>query len=185
MSTFEKIKNGIPQTIHIPPELKQLCDWLDDHDYPISGYFALTADDGETMKYWLGFNDVSDRFGIFGRGPDGALYALWIDDDGHQKIVHLGSEGDYLYILAENFVNFLRLLAIGYDELGYADMTMTAQEWNDEDEDDEEGSINPSFIEWVETEFGVKVPQKSNEIVNVDDTSFEEWIEQQLKTYSK
>ncbi|WP_375580444.1 hypothetical protein ABWH96_05245 [Marivirga tractuosa] len=178
MSIFQEIKQGIPNTITIPNELQKLCDWVDENDYPISGLFELREDDGETIKYWMDTDKVSNRFGVFGAGPDGSLYALWIDDDGNQKVVHLGSEGGELYILADNFIDFLRLLAIGYEEIGSADMSVTAEEWNDDDDCE---SINPEFMEWVETEFKVSVPAKGNEIMDVDDSSFNEWITKQIE----
>ena len=107
MTTFEKIKNGIPNTINIPHELKDLCDWLDQNDYPISGEFELVEGGEETVKLWFGFDDVSDRFGVFGGGPDGSSYAFWIDDEGNQKIVHLGSEGEENHILSNNFIDWI------------------------------------------------------------------------------
>ena len=47
------------------------------------------------------------------------MAAFWLDDDGKQKIVHLGSgSGSTLVcVLADDCVDFLRLLAIGYDEI--------------------------------------------------------------------
>lgn len=155
---------------------------MDENGYPISGEFALHTDDGNTMKYWLGFDDLSDRFGIFGLGADGSLYAFWIDDNENQKIVHLGSEGDGLYILAENFIDFLRLLAIGYDEIGFADMNMTVQAWNKGIEKDENEGINPSFRKWVSSEFGVNIPNKGKEIADFNDESFNHWIQEKLRT---
>lgn len=184
MNTYQKIKEGIPNTLHIPSELEMLCEWVDQNGYPISGYFELNADDGETMQYWLGFDHISDRFGIFGAGPDGSLYALWIDDEGVQKIVHLGSEGEQKLILAENFIDFLRLLAIGYDEIGFADLDMTLQEWNSNEDDPNEGS-NPNFMEWVKTKFDVDIPERGNEIVNANDDSFRNWIDLQIEKYSE
>ena len=184
MNTFESIKKGIPNTITLPNELKKLCKWTEQNGYPISGCFELRADDGETMRYWLGFTDVSDRFGLFGAGASGDIYAFWIDDSGKQKIVHLGSEGDAIYILANNFVDFLRLLAIGYDEIGFADMSKTVDEWNLEAGNDKNEGINPKFRDWVEQEFKVKVPKKGCEIANFNDREFNDWIEGQLKKYS-
>ncbi|SHI86362.1 SMI1/KNR4 family protein [Pseudozobellia thermophila] len=175
MRTFSEIKNGIPETIPVPKALKLLCDWVDENDYPISGGFELMADDGESIGSWFDSEDVSDRFGVFGTGPDGSLYALWIDDDGHQKIVHLGSEGDALYILADSFVDFLRLLAIGYSEIGSADMTKTAEEWNSDDDDE---SINPDFQKWVSATFHVTIPKTGSEIMNVNDSLFKNWVHQ-------
>lgn len=136
------------------------------------------------MQYWLGFADVSERFGIFGAGGDGSLYAFWIDDENNQKIVHLGSEGGQLYILAESFVDFLRLLAIGYDELGFADLNITIEEWNAATGQGKNAGINFRFREWVEKEFKVQVPDKGNSIVDLNDETFSNWIKEQMNKYS-
>lgn len=184
MGTYQEIKKGIPSRISIPAALEQLCDWTAVNGYPISGYFELRADDGATMQYWLGFKDVSDRFGIFGAGGDGSLYAFWLDDDDKQKIVHLGSEGESLYILAENFIDFLRLLAIGYDEIGFADLNMGVEEWNAAIGQEKEEGVNFSFREWVEKEFRVQIPLKGSDIVDVNDKTFRNWIEEQMNKYA-
>ncbi len=181
MSTFQKIQKGIPNTISIPKELELLCNWLDTHNYPISGYFELRADDGETMRYWLGVENLSNRFGIFGAGSDGSLYAFWINDEGQQKIVHLGSEGGQLYILADNFIDFLRLLAIGYDEIGFADLEQTISDWNTSQGFPPNEGINPIFQDWVKTTFKTSIPLKGNEIVSIKDASFSDWVHQQIK----
>ncbi|MBO0321970.1 hypothetical protein J0X14_06660 [Muricauda sp. CAU 1633] len=184
MNIFENIKKGIPKNIRIPEELKKLCEWTEKNGYPISGCFELRGDDGETMRYWLGFDDVSDRFGLFGAGASGDIYAFWLDDTGNQKIVHLGSEGDAIYILADNFIGFLKLLAIGYDEIGFADMNLTVEEWNLNVGNDKNEGINPKFMNWVEQEFQVKVPKKGNEIADFSNKEFHGWINEQLKKYS-
>lgn len=184
MDTYNEIAKGTPAQITIPAALKQLCNWTDVNGYPISGYFELRADDGATMQYWLGFGDVSDRFGIFGAGGDGSLYAFWMDDENNQKIVHLGSEGGQLYILAENFVDFLRLLAIGYDEIGFADLNMPIEEWNAATGQEKDAGINFRFREWVEKEFKVQIPNKGSDIVDTNNKAFSSWIEEQMEKYS-
>ena len=40
--------------------------------------------------------------------------ALWLQDDGHCRVVHLGSEGQNLFVLARDMRDFLLLLAVGY-----------------------------------------------------------------------
>ncbi|WP_051941824.1 MULTISPECIES: hypothetical protein [Maribacter] len=184
MSLFKNIKEGIPKKITIPVELEKLCEWTEKNGYPISGCFELRADDGQTMKYWLGFENISDRFGLFGVGASGDIFAFWIDDNNKQKIVHLGSEGEAVYVLAENFVDFLRLLAIGYDEIGFADMTKTVEDWNLEVGNDDKNGINIKFIDWVENEFNVKVPKIGNEIADFNNTEFNDWVEKQIDKYS-
>ncbi|WP_316845021.1 hypothetical protein [Pedobacter psychrodurus] len=183
MSTYQNIIKGIPKGITIPEELEKLCNWTDTNGYPISGYFELRADDGETIRYWLGFDNVSDRFGIFGAGPDGSLYSFWVDDENNHKIVHLGSEGGERYILANNFIDFLRLLAIGYMEIGYSDLNMTVQEWNLATGQEKDEGINPKFREWIEKEFKVQIPDKGSEIVDDGNKTFSNWIDEQTSKY--
>jgi hypothetical protein len=74
------------------------------------------------LKYWFGHEkpDVLNRLSVFAlTGADGSVAAFWLDDDGKQRIVHLGSgSGSTLVcVLADDPVDFLRLLAIGYDEI--------------------------------------------------------------------
>ncbi len=184
MNFYKRLKQGIPSTITLPLALKKLCAWVDKNGQPISGYFNLSADDGDTMKYWLDTDALSDRFGIFGTAPDGSLYAFWLDDNQRQRIVHLGSEGDDLYILADNFVDFIRLLAIGYDEIGSADLDLSVKEWNLEIGEPEDEGVNPKFRAWVIKEFGVTIPERGNEIVDVDDTTFSDWLEEKMDLYT-
>ena len=52
-------------------------------------------------------------------GSDGSTAALWLGIDGATRIVHLGSGSGSMMtcVLAEDPVDFLRLLAIGYREI--------------------------------------------------------------------
>ena len=179
---YSAIKKGIPSNFSIPAELEKLCDWHDKNGYPISGEFCLNPDDGETIKHWFGTDKVSDRFGVFGSGPDGSLYSFWIDEKQRMKIVHLGSEGSELFILANNFLDFLRLLSIGYDEIGFADLNMTVIEWNKAIEENPKNGINEKFQKWIEAEFKTSIPAKGSEIIDKDDKSFENWVNQVLES---
>ncbi|WOO87202.1 hypothetical protein RZE82_08795 [Mollicutes bacterium LVI A0039] len=165
----------------MPEEFKLFCEWVNNNGYPISGYFELEPDDGKYITHWFGFDDVNDRFGVFGADGSGALYAFWIDDEGKQKIVHLGSEGDNLYIIADDFIKFLQLLAIGYNELAYAELSLTIAEWNKAIDAKVGEGVNPKFQEWVESTFSVKESNRGSEIADFSDSSFEEWVEQQLE----
>lgn len=178
----DKVRKGFPEGFPFPAELEQLCDWAEVNGYPISGYFRIFAnEDKEAMTYWMGFNDVNDYFGIFGKSPDGSMFALWRDEANNTyKVVHMGSEGDERLVLTNNFVDFLRLLAIGYDEIGFCDLSLTPEE--NEGYDPE--TANPRFREWVQTTFNVTIPRTGDEIVNVYDKSFDNWVEEQLDEYS-
>ena len=82
----------------------------------------------KTLRYWFYGKDrelaaeIEQRLCVFARsGSDGSMCALWINDAGETKIVHMGSgSGSTMTcVLAHNGLDFLRLIAIGYDEIGW------------------------------------------------------------------
>ncbi|MGK3816862.1 hypothetical protein, partial [Enterococcus faecium] len=56
---------------------------------------------------------------IIRTGGDGSYAALWLDDEGKQRFVHMGSGSGstWMGVICEGAVDMLRLMAIGYDEL--------------------------------------------------------------------
>lgn len=70
-------------------------------------------------RSWLGaaVPGIEDRLVPFARtGGDGSHVALWLDEDGRQWVVHLGSEG-FACVVGGTSLDFLRLLAVGYEEI--------------------------------------------------------------------
>jgi len=166
----EAIQKGFPPAIAFPEELVKLCDWNKENGYPISGGFELRADDGEAIYWWFRSHAADDRLAQFGAGPDGSLYCIWKQEDGRQPVVHMGSEGDELKILAGSMKEFITLLAVGYEELGFDDL---------ENEPDEEDKINLDFQKWVTNTFGVSIPKTGIEIQGPASKShynFEAWV---------
>lgn len=145
-----------PPAIAIPQELILLRAWLMEHGYPISGYFELRADDYDVMGAWFDRKPVAQRLAMFGAGPDGSPYSLWVQDDGRISVVHMGSEGTNNCVLTTNFVQFLRLLAVGYDEIGFDDLAAPPPE----------DCVNPAFQDWVRRTFSVEIPETGLEITD-------------------
>ncbi|GMA32946.1 hypothetical protein [Litorihabitans aurantiacus] len=85
----------------------------------------------------------------------GSFAALWLDPDdaGAVRVVMLGSEGERS-LLADDAVDFLRLVAIGYLEL----RDWAIEEEPDEEEDGESVAALADFRAWVEAELDVEVP---------------------------
>ena len=138
------------------------------------------------LKYWFGHEkrEALDRVCVFAKtGGDGSMAAFWIDDSGNQKIVHLGSgSGSTLVcVLAEDPVDFLRLIAIGYDEICWADIFWYPP--------NREGDlvVHPhlEFQNWVSRTFHVTIPATAAEIVNYPNEmgdsnpadEFAKWVE--------
>ncbi len=83
--------------------------------------------EGEGLKGWFGADSAAwHQLAGFGAGPDVSTLALWLyagRDPSIAPVVHLGSEGDQLIVLANNFFEFLHLFGMGYTELGFDDLT--------------------------------------------------------------
>ena len=121
------------------------------------------------LKQWFGeeYAHLARRLYVFCKtGGDGSSAAFWIDDYGRQRIVHLGSgSGSVLVcVLADDPIDFLRLLAIGYDELC----------WNEDfshppNQGPDSGAFfvrpNVRFRTWVCDTFDVTIPTTGLEIV--------------------
>ncbi len=173
--TAEIFRRSFPPGLTFPPELENLCEWQEQNGYPISGDFELEADEEhDVMGNWFGTDEVVDRFGVFGKGPDGSLYAIWRQDDGRCAVVHLGSEGQNNFVLAEDMKQFVRLLAVGYREIGFDDLRAAPKPIG----------INSAFQGWVKKTFNTTIPAIGSEIVDRakgthDD--FQSWINQVLQ----
>ncbi|GAA1730579.1 hypothetical protein GCM10009710_08970 [Aeromicrobium alkaliterrae] len=110
----------------------------------------------ETLTGWFEPGEPGhDRLFPLGQTDgSGSFAALWLDPTDTVRFVLLGSEGERL-LLADDAVDFLRLIAIGYLEL--ADYVLP--EAPDEDEDGESVAALAQFRAWVESELGVDVPE--------------------------
>lgn len=112
-----------------------------------------------------------DRLAAFFRtGGDGSYAALWRDDAGAVRIVHLGSGSGstMLGVLASDPVDFLRLLAIGYEELCWPDQfDRTPAEIDEENEYLERDPWDRAAVmrAWVEAEFSVAVPARAADML--------------------
>jgi len=104
------------------------------------------------------FGDLpADRVFVFGKtGADGSNLGLFREDDGRCRIVHLGSGSGSTWYggIGDTPVDFLRLLAIGYDEIAFPEVFSKPS------------TVEPlePFRGWVEATFGVSIPTTGAEI---------------------
>jgi hypothetical protein len=131
--------------------------------------------DLDCVTAWIGKDpSLRNRLAPFVRtGGDGSYAALWRDDSEQTQFVHLGSGSGstLLCALTDDPVDFLRLLAIGYEELCWPDLfDKTPEEvFAAHEAKDEELSAFTSrrrMRAWVEATFDVIVPSKAREIVS-------------------
>jgi hypothetical protein len=176
MATFQEIKNGFPATIPVPEGMEKFCNWYAENEALPGGDFELFADDGEAITHWSRIPDLTDYFVQFGSTGNGSMIGIWQPEvGGKQTYLHLSADEGWGIELADNFVDFMRLLAIGYETLGYFS-EHTIQELNKlAEHEDLNAGFNAAFKAWVETEFKTTVPTTNLEFKQ-EGTPFNDWI---------
>jgi len=127
---------------------------------------SFAAEGNINLRYWFRTtdSDVMERLCVFAKtGAEGSMAAFWLAEDGSQKIVHLGSGSGSttICILAHDPVDFLRLIAIGYDEIC----------WGEDFAEPPNASgkfiVGPNYeyIDWVTKRFGVTIPDRALSVV--------------------
>lgn len=134
----------------------------------------------ENLRYWFGqeHEELKQRLCVFAKsGAEGSECALWLTNEGEIKIVHMGSgSGSTLAcVLADNALDFIRLIAIGYDEICWDEAYPFPP-----NEYDDEFMVEPNveFQKWVQSTFNVEIPKTALEIVkfptSMDDDNSED-----------
>lgn len=150
------------------PEDKLKSGWTDQRR-PGGTIIEFSAEGNSNLHHWFGHSryDVLNRLCVFAKtGTDGSMAAFWLDDNRNQKIVHLGSGSGstMVCVLASDPVDFLRLLAIGYDEICW-DIGFSNPPNFDLDEEETFVEPNVEFQNWVKQTFNVTIPETASEIV--------------------
>lgn len=149
------------------PEDQVNAGWTET-ERPGGTYIEFFAEGSENLRHWFGIDnpEALDRVSVIGKaGTDGSMIALWLDGQ-TTRIVHMGSgSGSTLVcVLGDEPVDFLRLLAIGYDEIC----------WNEEydktiEEAFEEAGMvihpNVAYRDWVTTTLGTTIPLRGIDLV--------------------
>ena len=158
MGRADRIEAEFPDGVTMPSELRALCDYLDRTGYPLSGGNRLRPE-GENLKGWFGDrSEAWKQLAGFGARPDGSILALWMhagQDASSAPVVHLGSEGNSLVVLADSFREFLQLLAIGYGELGFDDLNAPPKE----------PETAEGLRTWLASEYGIYPAPSGAELV--------------------
>jgi len=141
MSQLEQqLARMLPPRMTIPEPLRQLFSWIEargqyvDHKDGRVGFLSppaapsvgtnisFHAEGNGDLRHWFGHDrpEVLNRLCVFANtGGDGSMAAFWLDEQVQQKIVHLGSGSGsgstMVCVLGDDAVDFLRLLAIGYE----------------------------------------------------------------------
>lgn len=150
------------------PEDQLKAGWTD-IERPGGTDIEFFAEGNVNMKYWFGHErpEVINRVCVFAKtGAEGSMAAFWLDESGKQRIVHLGSgSGSVLScVLADDPIDFLRLLAIGYDEICW-NYAYSKPPNADHSHGDMFVHPNIEFQNWVKETFSVTIPETALAIV--------------------
>ena len=140
-----EIARSLPPGLSLPHELVAAFDWMESVGavgrMKNGQYVGMTDPealnqsggclvhfypaDPRVVRAWTGSNasDLDRLAPIAQTGSDGSMAGLWRDDDGRIRIVHLGSGSGSISvgIFTRSPLDFLRLLAVGYQELCWPD----------------------------------------------------------------
>lgn len=183
----EELAATLPHGMSMPKPLALLYDWIETRGqfnslsgqrngylYPLlpdrkdyGGTWVEFRAQGYPEGYYFGPNErvAANRVRVFAQvGGEGSMAALWLDDDGNTRIVHLGSGSGstMMCVLADDAIDFLRLCAIGYEELCWG------EEFDAAPRVDDAALVtwpNMPFRTWVETTFSTTIPTLGTEIV--------------------
>ncbi len=168
---------------YLYPQDRLRQSWSDDEREGGTDIVFFTDDPknrDEELRYWFYGEDrelaaeIKQRLCVFaGSGSEGSMCALWLDDAGETKIVHMGSGSgsSMTCILAHSGLDFLRLLAIGYDEICWSEAFSSPP---NSDEDELFVHPNEPFKQWVRERFKTTIPQTALEIATPADMDDDE-----------
>lgn len=170
---LEQLNATMPNGLRLPEPIGAICQYLELHGYPISGSFEVEkAGNAELDSWFRGDETMSNKLMVFGRGACGDTYALWLDGDPSPEdapVVMLGSEGTFC-ALAENALEFCRLLCVGYSEVGLDDPGSPGSA----------GAETERFREFMVGRYGFEVPETGAELMQVAKERvphFSSWVE--------
>lgn len=166
-----------PLGLPVPEALRELLQSAPELlDEQVSGSFAFRFESPETVAMYFGPSGnasaalAAQHLGVFGSGPDGSSLAVWRAPQGGMPVVYLCSEGGGR-VLASDMQEFLRLLAVGYDEFSlHDDFT---------DPPAEDGEVAPALLQWL-AERRLRVPPTGEAIVDAAEArwpDFSGWME--------
>lgn len=138
----------------------------------ISFFPNTRAESVDWLTSWIGDEDAEalSRLHIFCRtGGDGSAGALWRDDAGGIHIVHLGSGSGSVWMgkIGETPLDFLRLLAIGYEEICWPEEFPFAPDSRKNAYGPRAVFVAPNtaYRDWVCETFSTRIPRKGADLI--------------------
>lgn len=149
------LQANFPPGVAVPEKLVKLLEFANRSRNWFSGHFDLEKCPYGDASAFDNDPEPAKQFVIFGRESDGSSYAYWLYDEkriDEAPIVFIGSEGTDWGVIAETLEEFLGLLAVNSDELGFA------ASWGEIAETDGRVPRIDEFRKWLRQEFGIVAP---------------------------
>lgn len=177
--TVQEFRETFPPESSPPDHLLDLLAFQESAREWYSGSFELSVSRYGDASWFDGDADAAKEFAVFGNGPDGSQYALWVTRGPSldtAPVVFFGSEGQDCSVLARNVDEFLALLAVGANELGFdaASGVISCEEPVTRLEE---------FRSWLQNRYGIAVPGDPMAVVSAARTEhpdLQQWIDDRL-----
>jgi hypothetical protein len=177
--TTTEFRANFPAGATVPPLLERLVDFQERLRRFYSGHFELTdGGPASAVATFDGDKDAAAQFALFGQEIDGSAFGFWLYEGRNLEdapVVYLGSEGTGWTVLADTLEDFLRLLAIGLDDLGFAAQSLAF----DEPQAPSESLV--AFRKWLKTECGLSQPENPAAVISAakrNHPDLQEWLSQ-------
>jgi hypothetical protein len=173
---LEEFRRNFPSPDSVPERLVQLLEFQNRSREWYSGYFQLTPWPFGYAAWFGGDRKAAEQFVVFGKDGDGSLYAFWLYPGrtlADAPVVFLGSEGTDCGVLAGNLDEFLGLLAVGAEELGFK------ASWGNVASPSDLTPRKMEFRDWLRRSFGITAPNDPMEVITAARRShpeFETWL---------
>ena len=182
--TLDELRANFPPDARPPVRLVELLAFQEASRDWYSGRFEMSAWSYGDAAWFDGDVEAAKQFAVFGNGPDGSLYALWLYPGrsvADAPVVFLGSEGVHCSVIATNLDDFLALLAASADELGFE------AAWGEITAGELPVKRQSEFRTWLQERYGIAAPANPMQLVErarAEHPDLEGWIRQwQEKRY--
>jgi hypothetical protein len=175
---IEGFQRNFPPGQAVPERLAKLLEFQNRSREWYSGHFELGPWSYGEAAWFDGDQNAAKQFVVFGHGSDGSLYALWLYPGrtlSNAPIVFLGSEGVHCGVLSDTLDEFLALLAVGAEELGFN------ASWGDVSTPGEPPPRLAKFRDWLRKSFRITAPPEPMKAISSARSkhpNFNEWLQE-------
>jgi hypothetical protein len=156
--TVGELEAVFPAGTELPESLERLCAFADVRDGAVACDFVLTPRAQRQVAAALGIADAdAERFAMFGRDGTASLYGFWRVDErplAQAPIVFVGAEGVGTGVIAATIEDFLALLAVGKEAVGWV------EQWSEG-----ECADVADYREWLRADRGLEAPADPRAVV--------------------